>query len=707
MLPTILSGGAVAAALGHPMFVLLLKATIILVAALGITLAMQRGSAGARHLVWLVALATLLVVPAFAAWAPLRVEILPPEQLLVTPARMSDPAVDEATPDAKTKAPEVGIAATSPTPSRTNASVSGAPESRLWLSGLSLLVAIWAAVVLAIGASLAWSALVVRRIVRRATPLDTADWTTPLFEVADRLELDEAPRLLRSEHAKMPFACGIFAPTIVFPAECDGWSIERRRAVLLHELAHVRRHDLLGHTLGRLACAIWWFHPLVWTAAKQLRAESERACDDLALSCGTRATDYAEHLLDIVTSVRRDATPSVALAMARRKEFEGRMLAILDPELQRATPGRLQSAGLAASLFLIALVVGAAAPAPRAAASQSAAVPAAASSDSLGYEQHSRPGRIVERTVQSTSQRTVTQQQTTTRVNADATARAEAIAEARAGNDPNPTVDEIQSGEMTGEQLRALITQQREQGKGKGARDDRPALLANVLKTDSNAELRRVAAWGLSEYTETQVAVDALAWALRNDKDEDVREMAAWALGEGGGRGNGTDALVEALKSDASTKVRETAAWALGEAGDRSAVPALAAALSDKNTEIRQRAAWALGEIGPRQAPPELMALLKDPSPETRSLAAWALHEIEDPAAVPALQAALNAEKDTDLQLEYIRALAAIGEKSVDAIRGLLTSSDPRIKSMAVRALAGGDATGPWPWPWPQPRPFP
>ena len=101
--------------------------------------------------------------------------------------------------------------------------------------------------------------------------------------------------------------------------------------MLLHELAHVRRRDLVGHTLGRLACAVYWFHPLVWTAAKRLRSESERACDDLALTCGARASDYAEHLLDIVTGVRHHATPAVALAMARRKEFEGRMLAILDP----------------------------------------------------------------------------------------------------------------------------------------------------------------------------------------------------------------------------------------------------------------------------------------------------------------------------------------------------------------------------------------
>lgn len=103
----------------------------------------------------------------------------------------------------------------------------------------------------------------------------------------------------------------------------------------------MKRRDLVGHTVGRLACALYWFHPLAWTAARNLRAESERACDDLALTFGTRPSDYAEHLLDIVTCVRNHETPSVALALAHRKEFEGRMLAILNPGCAaRAWAGR-------------------------------------------------------------------------------------------------------------------------------------------------------------------------------------------------------------------------------------------------------------------------------------------------------------------------------------------------------------------------------
>jgi HEAT repeat protein len=101
------------------------------------------------------------------------------------------------------------------------------------------------------------------------------------------------------------------------------------------------------------------------------------------------------------------------------------------------------------------------------------------------------------------------------------------------------------------------------------------------------------------------------------------------------------------------------------------------------------------------------VALLRDKEAEVRTVAAWSLFRIQDARAAPALEAALKSEPDKDVQLAEIRAIAALGERSVDAIRNLIESPDTRVRSMAVRALAGGRATGPWPWPWPDPRPFP
>lgn len=711
MIPRFLVGIADLPVRDLAMLVLLVKATIILVTALAITVAMQRASAGARHLVWLVALGTLLVVPALTAWGPIRLEILPaasaPGERAATPAaeqpaaKANDLAATRSfLPDGSTLADGTPVAA--PVPVAGPLSVSARIER---MGVLSIALTVWGSVALVILGSLAWSALVVRRIVRQATPLDREDWTGPLYEIADRFGLDEAPRLLRSDEAKMPFACGLLRATIVLPAESDGWSLDRRRAVLLHELAHVRRRDLVGHTLGRLACAFYWFHPLVWTAARELRSESERACDDLALSCGTRPADYAEHLLDIVTSIRRDATPSVALAMARRKEFEGRMLAILDPHLRRANPTRAQSTALIASLAVVAVVVGAAAPARRVQGQPEGAPSPTQQQGARGdteqpYEQHSAPGGYDYRKVSEKVSEKVTSKVTSKAagraieraLGPGGVADADAIARAAANGSVPEMVRLLEAG-----------------GKG-GAKDsdDRPILLARVLRTDTSAALRRVAAWGLSEYADNDVAVEALASAVAHDRDAEVREMAAWALGDANERGGAaTAALAAALKGDASTKVRATAAWALGNIGARSSVDALVAALGDGSPDVRKRAVWAIGNVGPHQAPPALVALLKDKDPEIRELAAWGLYQIEDPSAAPALQAALRTETDKDLQLSYIRAMAAVGDKSIDAIRELLESPDPRIKSMAVHALAGGDAAGPWPWPWPEPRPYP
>ena len=724
MVPAIVSDIVALPGWNAPMLLLLAKATLILIAALGLTIAMQRGSAGARHLVWLATLAIVLLVPAVTAWVPqLPLRILPP----VTQPSAIETAVLPASPELPSDAQIESSSQPTPVVTAPASIVTEETGFLARLNGVSLALILWAGIALALTGWLAYGAFAVRRIVRNGHPLDTSDWRTPLYEVADRLELEEPPRLLGSNEAKMPFACGFLKPTIVLPADCDKWSADRRSAVLLHELAHVKRRDLVGHTLGRIACAVYWFHPLVWTAAKQLRNESERACDDLALSCGARASDYAEHLLDIVTSVRHDSTPAVALAMARRKEFEGRMLAILDPELRHSRPSRRQSAALIGSLALIAVVVGAAAPAPRVSEVKTRIATQVPQVDPQFVPQDPATPKHYDRTIDKAVDKSVDKSvdravdkaidknldrqinkavnksfdndyqrsivnsvQTATQTTVDQSTR-EAI---RLGSK--------YVGKSVGDIIGSVLG-----GKPVAKTDDRPQLLANVLRTDSDPQLRRTAAWGLSEYADTRVAIDALAEALRKDSDASVREMAAWALADGNENSTAVTALSAAIRNDASEDVRVIAVWALGNIGDHNSYDVLAAVLGDKSKNIRMRAAWALGNIEPREAPRALVAMLRDPDPDVRELTAWALYQIEDPGTVSALNDALKSESNKDLQIAYIRALAAMGEKSVDAVRGLLTSSDPKIKSMAVRALAGGNAAGPWPWPWPEPRPFP
>lgn len=644
------------------LLVLVLKITCVLLIALCATLAMQRASAGSRHLVWLLAVGALLVLPPLAAWAPIPVAVLPATTADNAPARMQhqEPVatVPAVTSDAVHERERAGGTSEQPA-SRSSFELPAAG---------TLLLGIWALVAVALLGRLAWGAWSVRRIVSRARTLADDAWQTPLYEIADRLGLDEAPRLLQSDDVKMPFASGLFDPVIVLPAESESWVAERRSAVLVHELGHVRRRDLVGHTLGRIACAVYWFHPLVWTAARRLRAESEQACDDLALVFGARPSDYAEHLLDIVTCVRDHYTPSVALAMAHRKEFEGRMLAILNPELQRRGPTRKAAVSYALALAGLSLVIGAAAPVPRAPGTGS-------------------PGLMA--LIDSTTSPADTAQRTTLAVPADDSAGSDPAV------DPDPDPDPaLRLQEHVGEPAGDLPD------------DKRAEVLARVLQSDTSAEVRRIAAWGLEEYAGTDVAVNALVDALENDPDAGVREMSAWALAGASRNSAAGAALVRSLQ-DGDAGTRATAVWALGGIGDPNTIDALVAALDDTDPGIRELAAWSIGNCDPDRAPPALVSALSDSDPDVRLSVAWALYEIEDPSAGSAIDAALRRETDNRVQLGMIRALGSMGDMAVDALERLVVSPDSTVRAMAIRALAGGSAGGPWPWPRPYPRPFP
>ena len=230
-------------------------------------------------------------MPAVAAWAPLPLRVLPPE-LRPTVLRLRTFASLRVTSDTSRRLP-----AHLPAPEGSDApvpAVRGCARAYRPLTAddhrTPILVAVWAAVALALALHLAWGAWSVRRIVRRRASARSI----PLADAAVRNRRPARARRARrgcsgatTRRCRSPAA--LLSRPSCSPPSATSWSADRRRAVLLHELAHVRRRDLLGHTLGRLACAVYWFHPLVWTAAKQLRAESERACDDLALVCGARA----------------------------------------------------------------------------------------------------------------------------------------------------------------------------------------------------------------------------------------------------------------------------------------------------------------------------------------------------------------------------------------------------------------------------------
>jgi beta-lactamase regulating signal transducer with metallopeptidase domain len=666
---TFLSSGSVSTPLAASL-VLVLKATTILLLAVAIAAGLRRASAGTRHLIWLVAIGAVLVLPILAGWTPIDLRILPAATSASPVVTTLEAAID---PPPVTAAREADEPLESQTVGTVAAPAGGTPSLG------AMLFAIWAAVCLLLLGRLIHGTVAVRRIVSRSRPLADEDWLARLYDVADRLGIVEAPRVLRSDEIRVPFAAGIVRATIVLPAECDDWTPGQRDAVLIHELGHVRRRDLLGHTLGRLACALYWFHPLMWTAARRLRDASERACDDLAIRLGSRPSEYAEHLLRLVTSTGPRTIPGVALAMAQRKEFEGRMLAILDPALRRDAPARWQSAALTGALVVLSLLVAAASPAPRA-----EVVPIAGpiSSDSatdpeMGAEPESDPESVPDSRAEPASS---------------------PLPQARPAQAESTSATTRQATVDVTSQATVEVPHYDDAGQ---ALSGSPDVLARVLRTDSSARVRRVAAWGLKQHVGVPVALQALRAAATDDSAARVRAMATWAL-----EASHDPAIVavfgDILRRDDNADVREMAAWALGGIGDPASASIVAEQLEREQSDVViGTLAWAIGSIAPDRAPQRLAELLTHPSQQTRLKAAWALSNIADPTALPAVRDAVRQPQESGTMRALLRAWIAM-DGSPEGLLELIDDSDPEVRTIAVGALAGS-RFDPWPWPWPRP----
>lgn len=294
-----------------------LKSILVLALACMVALLMRKASAARRHLVWTASSAALVALPllvtALPKWSvPVR-EIVPESGFVFRTV-----AVVTGTPS---------FPAAAPLPAQ-------APSNASFRWGAWLLV-VWAAgaVLGALRMMAAW--LRIRQMRRHAVPADAAE----IDALRALLGIRERVTLFIAGEGVAPMVCGILQPSILLPKESARWSAERRRIVLLHELAHVERGDLATHLLARCALILYWWNPLAWLAWRESLKERERAADDLVLRMGTDAPGYASHLLDIARAMQ--SSSPAAVAMARKSDLEDRMIAILDAKMDRKGAGAL------------------------------------------------------------------------------------------------------------------------------------------------------------------------------------------------------------------------------------------------------------------------------------------------------------------------------------------------------------------------------
>ncbi|TQV85632.1 M56 family metallopeptidase [Exilibacterium tricleocarpae] len=152
-----------------------------------------------------------------------------------------------------------------------------------------------------------------------------------------------------------PQVWGWRRPLLLIPPALTIWPAERQRRVLIHELAHVQRHDWALLMLTKLVCALFWFLPLTWLAGRRLQAMAELACDDRVVELAGRRLDYAEDLISMVKHARRQAHSDVVLSAAAPSQLADRIRALLDGARDRGHCSTASRIGL--WLLVLALLL--------------------------------------------------------------------------------------------------------------------------------------------------------------------------------------------------------------------------------------------------------------------------------------------------------------------------------------------------------------
>ena len=318
----------------------LVDSTIVIAAALAICLLVPRQSAARRHAMLAAAVAAVLLVPALELLLPQ----LPVFQRIEIAAPIAVPAID--------------VFAAVPASSST-----AAVSARADLPWIAIALQIWLLGALLLGVRLATGWLKLARVRSRCLPA-SSPWRDEANTLARRYRIRRAIGVLQSDDPSLLVTSGVLRPSIILPAGAAAWPADRIRNVLLHELAHIRRHDVAIQAAAELLRAAYWINPLIWIACRRLRQESEQACDDAVLREGVAGDDYASDLLAIATQLSPRAAWSAAPAIAHPSTLERRIAAMLQRNRNRAPLGVVGWMAAAVLTLGIAVPVVAAGTAP-------------------------------------------------------------------------------------------------------------------------------------------------------------------------------------------------------------------------------------------------------------------------------------------------------------------------------------------------------
>jgi len=266
--------------------------------------------AAARHAVWLAVLAGMLTLPVLAP-------LLPPlaVKMFARPASASTLILR----NLQTSSHSTSRIAPSRRPPT--------PAVPLWPT---VLVGIYLAGAIASLTRVLWAWRTCRRLVGHSELVSDPDAQCLLAELAGTQGMEwPLPQLRSSSSVIVPMTASFSDPVILLPANWQSWDAWKLRAVLAHELAHIRRGDWLVTVAASVNRCLFWFHPLAWWLERRLSALAEQASDDAALGCVSDAPRYASTVLDFAATLQSGRRFTYGVAMARTAKVSHRIDRIL------------------------------------------------------------------------------------------------------------------------------------------------------------------------------------------------------------------------------------------------------------------------------------------------------------------------------------------------------------------------------------------
>ena len=291
------------------MWAVLWQSTLLIGVVALIAILLRRSSPGVRYWLWQIVAIKLLLMPFWTAAIPLpsfAVRVLPSNSVATEPPEhVADVPLHAAVPPR------------SPPPQTPRKSTLPEPEPLGWkladVTWQSWLLVGWLAIVLWQVVRLLWQRRRLGHVLRRSTPADP-ELTALVRDLTAELGMRRGPVAMLVDADCPLFVCGLRHPVLVLPSSLvASLDRDRLRQALFHELAHLKRRDLLWGWTIEIARIAYFFHPLVYWVGYRLRLERELACDQLAmaLSGGTPA-EYTDTLIEVVCHTSRPTSQQVA-----------------------------------------------------------------------------------------------------------------------------------------------------------------------------------------------------------------------------------------------------------------------------------------------------------------------------------------------------------------------------------------------------------